>query len=127
MEWYNILSLVLSLLGFPALCVLGYSSLYKRIKDADIKRTATQEGIQALLRAQMISEYNKALDKGYAAIYAKQNFENVWNKYHALGMNGVMDDIRDKYMNLPDRKEQIKDDSIIGNDSKNNNINIGVN
>jgi len=53
----------------------------------------------------MISEYNKALDKGFAPIYAKQNFENVWKNYHALGVNGVMDDIHEKYMSLPDRKE----------------------
>ncbi len=53
----------------------------------------------------MISEYNKALDKGYAAIYAKENFENVWKNYHTLGVNGVMDDIHEKYMSLPDRKE----------------------
>ena len=56
MEWYDILSLVLSCIGFPTVCVIAYKSLYKRIKDADIKRTATQEGIQALLRAQMISD-----------------------------------------------------------------------
>ncbi|HIU56181.1 MAG TPA: hypothetical protein IAA61_00040 [Candidatus Ornithomonoglobus merdipullorum] len=109
-EWYDILSLVLSCIGFPTVCVIAYKSLYKRIKDADIKRTATQEGIQALLRAQMISEYNKALDKGYAAIYAKQNFENVWKKYHSLGVNGVMDDIHDKYMDLPDRKELLNNE-----------------
>lgn len=106
MQWYNVLTMILSLIGFPTICAGIYVSLYKRIKDADIKRTATQEGIQALLRAQMISEYNKALDKGYAAIYAKENFENVWKKYHALGVNGVMDDIHEKYMSLPDRKEK---------------------
>lgn len=115
MEWYDIVSLVLSCIGFPTVCVVAYKSLYKRIRDADIKRTATQEGIQALLRAQMISEYNKALDKGYAAIYAKQNFENVWEKYHSLGANGVMDDIHDKYMNLPVRKELIQNEHQLEN------------
>ena len=79
--------------------------MFKHIKDNDSKTDATQKGVQALLRAQMISEYNKALDKGYAAIYAKENFENVWKNYHTLGVNGVMDDIHEKYMSLPDRKE----------------------
>lgn len=106
LTWYDVLVLI----GIPSLFSILYGYLYKRIKDADIKRTATQEGIQALLRAQMISEYNKALDKGYAAIYAKENFENVWNKYHSLGANGVMDDIHEKYMSLPDRKEQDNDE-----------------
>lgn len=105
MQILTMVSFVVSTLGVPALCVAVYRALYKRIRETDMKRTATQEGIQALLRAQMISEYNKALDKGYAAIYAKENFENVWKKYHALGVNGVMDDIHERYMSLPDRKE----------------------
>ena len=58
-------------------------------------------GVQALLRAQMISEYNKWTERGYAPIYARQNFENCWTHYHALGANGVMDDIHNKFMALP--------------------------
>ena len=67
---------------------------------------AVKLGVQAMLRAQMISEYNKAKDKGYAPIYSKDNFENMWKQYHNLGMNGVMDAIRDDYMSLPNRKEE---------------------
>ena len=59
-------------------------------------------GVKALLRAQMISEYNKAMEQGYARIYAKENFQNCWEQYHAIkGPNGVMDDIHNKYMALP--------------------------
>lgn len=105
MHWYNIITLVVTVLGIPTLVLTGYRYLFKHIKDNDNKTDATQRGVQALLRAQMISEYNKALDKGYAAIYAKENFENVWKNYHTLGVNGVMDDIHEKYMSLPDRKE----------------------
>ena len=50
-------------------------------------------GVQALLRAQMIADYNKWEDRGYAPIYARQNFENCWQQYHNLGVNGVMDDL----------------------------------
>lgn len=66
-----------------------------------------QEGMQALLRAQMISEYNKAKERGYAPIYAKQNFENMWDKYHNLGANGVMDSIHEAYLALPDSPEDL--------------------
>ena len=105
MNWYNILTLAISVLGIPSLVLIGYKYLYQHIKENELKTEATQKGVQALLRAQMISEYNKAVDRGFAPIYAKQNFENVWKNYHALGVNGVMDDIHEKYMNLPDRKE----------------------
>ncbi len=67
-------------------------------------------GVQALLRAQMISEYNKAKDRGYAPIYAKENFSNMWDNYHSLGANGVMDGIKDEYMELPSRKEDLNNE-----------------
>lgn len=59
-------------------------------------------GVKALLRAQMIGDYNKFMERGYAPIYAKQNFQNCWEQYHAIkGPNGVMDDIHDKFLRLP--------------------------
>lgn len=101
MGWYEILIL----LGVPGVCAPLWAYLYKRVKENDAQSKAAKRGIQALLRAQMISEFNKAKDKGYAAIYAKDNFENMWQNYHALGLNGVMDGIREKYMQMPSRKE----------------------
>ena len=56
--------------------------------------------IQALLRAQMISDFNKYSEKGYAPIYARDNFENCWKQYHSLGVNGVMDDLHRKFLEL---------------------------
>ena len=49
----------------------------------------------------MISSYNKYNDLGFAPIYAKENFENVYTNYHSLGLNGVMDGIRKSFMDLP--------------------------
>ncbi len=49
----------------------------------------------------MISDYNQWSDKGYAPIYARENFENCWQQYHSLGANGVMDDIHEKFIELP--------------------------
>lgn len=97
MTTYQILSLcgcssiVSAVLGF---CISKIVT-YKKENDA------LKKGIQALLRAQMISDYNKWSAKGYAPIYARQNFQNVWDNYHNLGANGVMDDIKDKFMALP--------------------------
>ena len=62
-----------------------------------------RKGVQALLRAQLISDWNYYSEKGYAPIYARENFENVYIQYHSLGANGVMDDIRNKFLALPDR------------------------
>ena len=62
---------------------------------------ALKRGLQALLRAQMINDYNHYSEKGWAPIYARQNFENCWINYEALYKNGVMKDIHEKFMALP--------------------------
>lgn len=85
---------ILSILGIPAFIFAVLKIIFNQIKGIKL-------GVQALLRAQMISEYNKWNDRGYAPIYARQNFENCWKQYHSLGVNGVMDDIRAKFLQLP--------------------------
>lgn len=73
----------------------------KRLAETEAKSQAAMLGIQALLRAQMISDYNHYREKGFAPIYARDNFENCWKHYHSLGANGVMDDIHEKFLKLP--------------------------
>ena len=75
--------------------------LYVRTQIKAVKR-----GVQALLRAQLISDWNYYSEKGYAPIYARENFENVYLQYHSLGANGVMDDLRKKFLDLPDKPTQ---------------------
>lgn len=102
MPWYNILTL---LFGSGLLTVVGRYFL-NRIKANDQKTEAVQLGVQALLRDRLISEYNHYTEKGYAPIYARQNFENMWTQYHNLGKNGVMDDIHEKFLELPTEKRK---------------------
>ena len=71
--------------------------IYKREKSLKL-------GMQALLRAEMINDYNKWTEKGYAPLYAKENFENCYKQYHELGANGVMDKLRDEFLGLPNTK-----------------------
>lgn len=94
---------------YQILCLCGFTSLGSAVMGALITRVlnyrkenqALKKGLQALLRAQMINDYNKWSAKGYVPIYARQNFQNVWDNYHELGANGVMDDIKNKFMALP--------------------------
>lgn len=80
-------------------------ALYKNIKENETRTTAVCLGVQALLRDRLIWTYNKYNDKGYAPIYAKENFENMYDQYHSLGANGVMDEIHEKFKELPTEKE----------------------
>lgn len=87
---------ILTLCGAPAILATLVGIVIRQSKGM-------RKGVQALLRAQLISEWNYYQDKGFAPIYAKENFENVYQQYHNLGANGVMDDIRTKFLALPDR------------------------
>ncbi len=96
MTWYQILSF----LGIPSvMSILLW--FYRIIRKQNEQYAALKSGLQAMLRSQMISDYNYWNAKGYAPIYARENFQNCWQQYHALGANGVMDDIHDKFMDLP--------------------------
>lgn len=91
----------LCLLGIPALIGGVFKYLHSMVKKNAADTQAVKIGIQALLRSQMIADYNKWEDRGYAPIYARDNFENCWKQYHALGVNGVMDDLHEKFLELP--------------------------
>lgn len=103
---------LLCLLGIPSLVVAAVTALFtylcKQNKKNREDTQAVKQGLQALLRAQMIADYNKWSERGYAPIYARQNFENCWQHYHSLGANGVMDDIHQKFLTLP--TEEVKND-----------------
>ncbi|MDO5326581.1 MAG: hypothetical protein Q4G00_07635 [Clostridia bacterium] len=97
MTLYQVLTLAATL-GIPT-GLIGF--LWGRVREMHQDSLAVREGVQALLRAQMIGDYNHYQEKGYAPIYARENFENCWKRYHALGANGVMDDIHKKFLALP--------------------------
>ena len=86
------------LLSFGTFVLGGFGYLFGQLR-------ALKRGVPAMLRAQMIAEYNRWSEKGAAPIYAKDNFENLWRQYEKLGKNGVMQDIRAKFLALPTRRE----------------------
>lgn len=100
MTWYELLILI----GFPSLFV----SFLVGVRKFVVAIRAVKLGVQAMLRSQMIDDYNKYSERGYAPIYARDNFENCYQRYHALGANGVMDDIHDKFMKLPTKPSPIE-------------------
>ncbi len=119
MSWYEILALV----GVPSILTLILNAIERksirkeqaeerariRKETADAKKAdktdALALGVQALLRAQMIDSYNHWMERGHAPIYARDNFDNLWKQYEALGANGVMEDIRNRFMALPTNGE----------------------
>ena len=65
-----------------------------------VKVKALEKGVQALLRAQMITYYTQYQSAGKTTLYVRQSFENCWEQYEKLGKNGMMSDIHTKFMHL---------------------------
>lgn len=97
MSLYQILSLAFG----SGLLVTILTAVWRKIKANEKKTESVQLGVQALLRDRLYSTYKEYAEKGYAPIYARENFENMYEQYHTLGANGVMDDIYRKFMDLP--------------------------
>jgi len=71
--------------------------VYTRIK-------AVQLGVQALLRAQMITYYFQ-YRRGPVPQYVRDSFENCWLQYEKLGANGIMEDMHKRFLELPISEE----------------------
>lgn len=88
------------------LIMTGLTLAYRRLAE-QVKRQKTVEmGIQALLRDRIIQTYNEYEDKKYCPIYARENVEELYHRYHDLGGNGTITGLIDKLRELPTEKEE---------------------
>lgn len=106
MSKYQILTIVISILSATGILGIASRAIIARLKKYEGRQTALERGVQALLRDRMLYSYNKYVQLGYAPIYAKENFENMYNQYHELGANGVMTQLHIEFMELPTDKEE---------------------
>lgn len=60
------------------------------------------EGIQAVLKNDLKVRYLKWIKLKYAPMDAKDDLERMYNVYHKLGANGVMDSLREEFLALPE-------------------------
>lgn len=64
--------------------------------DAEI----TKKALQALLRNELRAQYVEFINQGWVDIDDKSNFSNMYDIYHALGKNGVMDEMCKQVLEL---------------------------
>lgn len=82
--------------------------LDERIDKVEGDLEKVKAGDQASLRNDLYQLYNECKHKGFATIDERENFINLYDKYHDLGANGVMDDIKGKFLSLPTEKTDKK-------------------
>lgn len=88
-----------------------YDTMDKINTVLDERLTALEEsnkvqahGIQMLLRNKIKEIYNTALEHGYAPVEVKEDVEEMYQVYHKLGANGVLDSLRAQFLALPNHK-----------------------
>lgn len=99
-----LITVLISVISASGVLGIGTRSIIDRMKRQDARQKALEFGVQALLRDRMLYCYNKYIDAGYAPIYAKENYENMYKQYHELGGNGVMTHLHEEFMALPTEK-----------------------
>ncbi|MBE6546781.1 MAG: hypothetical protein E7668_05010 [Ruminococcaceae bacterium] len=95
----KILPPILSILfGWLASFLTIAKSKSKERKDRD---RAVEDGLEALLRAEIIRQYEKYSERGFCPIYAKEALKREYGSYHALGGNDVATELYHKILELP--------------------------
>ncbi len=64
-----------------------------------------ENGLQSLLRAEIIRSHEKYMDREYCPVYAREALTRIYESYHALGGNGTMTELYKQVMTLPTDKE----------------------
>lgn len=99
--WY----MWLMLIGIPstvsALVLLGINSYVEKRKKDLTDEALNKKANQALLRDRLRTLYKEYINQGWVDIDDKSNYSNMYDIYHALGKNGVMDEMCKQVLKLP--------------------------
>lgn len=79
--------------------ILGFVST--KLKKNKKKEKAIEEGVQALLRNELVRRYREYEAKGEMSILDKENMEAMFIQYQNLGGNGTVKHLMDDLLQLP--------------------------
>ena len=82
--------------------------IVSRLKLGRKKQDAVELGLQCLLRAEIIRQYEKWDEKNYCPIYAKEALKRAYDSYHTLGGNDVATGLYEETMELPEHPPEEK-------------------
>lgn len=84
-------------IGFTGVCSLFVFVVKKLYK----KQKAVENGVQALLRNELIRRYREYETKGELTIIDKENLEAMFKEYQNLGGNGTVAQMYKDLIELP--------------------------
>lgn len=90
--------------GFTVINIIVTSMITRKKKLSERERNI-ENGLQSLLRAEIIRSHEKYMDREYCPVYAREALTRIYESYHALGGNGTMTELYKQVMALPTDKE----------------------
>lgn len=93
--WEQILTYIITTIIGVAIGFLG-----TKLKKNKKKDLAIEQGVQALLRNEIIRRYREFESKGEISILDKENLEEMFEQYKNLGGNGTVKKMMDELLNL---------------------------
>ncbi len=92
--------------GAVTLANVAFTALFNSLRDRRRKKSSDErnieDGLQCLLRAEIIRSHEKYISQGYCPIYAKESLRRVYTAYHNLGGNDIATALYNECLNLTD-------------------------
>lgn len=82
-------------------CGKDHLGLVKMVAEIQNSNHAQNIGLQAVLKDLLKIRYLEWIHKGYAPMDARDDLERMYQAYHNLGANGIMDGLRKEFISLP--------------------------
>lgn len=91
-----------TILSAGASAAIAYTrGVHKRASD---REKAIEDGLQSLLRAEIIRANEKYIGQGFCPVYAKEALKRAYQAYHTLGGNDVATQLYEDVIKLPTGK-----------------------
>ena len=93
----------LSLLGIPSLIGAIGVAIFNHIKMKYSSNKLIKDGVLAILHNKIYTLGKQYIAQEHISVEALDDFEHLYNAYHALGGNGTGTEIHERVMALPIR------------------------
>ena len=92
--------------GAVTIANVVFTAVFTAIKDRRRVKTAEEknieDGLQCLLRAEIIRSHDKYIARGYCPVYAKESLRRAYTAYHNLGGNDIATALYNECLDLPE-------------------------
>ena len=91
-----------ALMGYVVWMMQSQKQEQRKIDAANrTERDANSKGTMLLLRVQIIEYFDKWTERGYRTKHGTENIREMYKAYHALGGNGMVEDLMKQIDDLP--------------------------